>query len=302
MPPRSSSPPVANRLLAEARRLRLKKRFSQHFLVNESVLDRIAALMQPAEPGEAAGETILEIGPGAGFLTEKLLSAGFGTVVAVELERYMAEYLRRKFPKDVHPHFQLMEEDILRFDFNAIEAPTFKIVGNLPYQITSKILFLLAGELEQRDYPLRGRIRQLTVMVQKEVAERITAHPGQRAYNPLSIALQMWFETRMDLPVHAQDFCPPPKVESAVVTLTPRTEPPVAVNDMTRFAKLVRAAFAQKRKTIRNALLGASFADAQTLERVFGSVGVNLDLRAEAISIVTFGELSNAFDSDARKD
>jgi 16S rRNA (adenine1518-N6/adenine1519-N6)-dimethyltransferase len=295
MPPKSSrelSKETDNPLLQEARRLRLKKRFSQHFMINDTVLKNISVLMNLSPE-----DTLLEIGPGAGFLTEKMLPHS-GQLIAVELDRYMAEYMRRKFPQAQHPNFQLVEEDILKFDFATIPAPRFKVVGNLPYAITSKIMFLLAGELDQREYPLRERISQLTVMVQKEVAERIAAKPGQKAYNPLSIALQFWFEPHFDFIVPAKDFCPAPKVESAVVTLIPRPAPLVEVHDMTLFAKLIRTAFAQKRKTIRNALLSGSFASADVLDRIFAAVGVDSGLRAEAISIVTFGELANAFGSN----
>lgn len=293
--PKTPSPKIEapNPLRDEARRLRLKKRFSQHFMINNTVLENISTLMHLTPE-----DTVLEIGPGAGFLTEKLVPQA-GKVIAVELDRYMAEYMRRKFPQPQYPNVQVVEQDILQFDFDTISAPKFKVVGNLPYQITSKIMFLLAGELEQPVYPLRERISQLTVMVQKEVAERIAASPGQRAYNPLSIALQFWFEPHFDFIVPAKDFLPAPKVESAVVTLIPRPAPLVEVQDMTLFAKLVRTAFAQKRKTIRNALLGGSFASADVLEKIFAEVGVDSGLRAEAISIVTFGELANAFGSNA---
>jgi 16S rRNA (adenine1518-N6/adenine1519-N6)-dimethyltransferase len=296
MPPTSSrtlSQNTNNPLLEEARRLRLKKRFSQHFMINNTVLENISGLMNLSPE-----ETLLEIGPGAGFLTEKLLPRA-GQVIAVELDRYMAEYMRRKFPQPQYPNFQLIEQDILKFDFASIPAARFKVVGNLPYAITSKIMFLLAGELDQPNYPLRERISQLTVMVQKEVAERIAAKPGQKAYNPLSIALQFWFEPRFDFVVPAKDFLPPPKVESAVVTLIPRPAPLVEVRDMALFAKLIRTAFAQKRKTIRNALLSGSFASADVLDRIFAATEVDSGLRAEAISVVTFGELANAFGSNA---
>ncbi len=286
-------PPTNNRFLEEARNLRLKKRFSQHFLIREKVLDQICELMalQPNEP-------LVEIGPGGGFLTEKLLATGCN-LTAVELDRRMCGYLRNKFLPEKFPNFQLVEQDILRFDFDTLEAPSFKLVGNLPYQITSKIMFMLAGELHQTDYPLRNRLSQLTVMIQKEVAERICAEPGQRAFNPLSIALQYWFEPRFDFVVPASDFYPPPKVESAVITLFPRKAPLTPVNDMHLFAKLIKAAFSQKRKTIRNALMHGTFASGNTIDQIFAEVGVDTQLRAEAISIVTFGELANAFGSNA---
>jgi 16S rRNA (adenine1518-N6/adenine1519-N6)-dimethyltransferase len=300
--PKTSQPKLAqpgksftpNPLFEEARRLRLKRRFSQNFLINQEVLDRTAALMQLGPD-----ETVLEIGPGAGFLTERLLAAAPEKLIAVELDRRMHQYLQAKLPPDKHPRLDLIQHDILSFDFARIDAPTFKVVGNLPYAITSKILFLLAGELEQSTYPLRDRLRQITVMVQREVAERITAIPGQRAYNPLSIALQFRFETRLDFIVPSNAFYPAPKVESAIITLVPRSGPMTSVDDMVLLGRLVRAAFSQKRKTIRNALIGASFATPERIDQVFEATGISNGLRAEAISVQSFGELSNAFGANA---
>lgn len=283
-----------NPYVQEARRLRLKKHFSQHFLVNGQVLQRIASLMQLD-----AADTILEIGPGAGFLTEQLLISPAQQVIAVELERDMLAHLTRKLGS--HPRFQLHADDILRFDFNTLEAPRFKVVGNLPYAITSKIMFRLCGELGAAQHPLRSRIQQLTVMVQKEVGERITATPGSKAYNAMSVALQFWFETRYDFTVPAHDFLPPPKVESAVVSLFPRPQPAVQVHDLARFDQLVRTGFAQKRKTIRNALLNGGFASGAVLDRIFEQAGVDSGLRAEALSIQAFGDLSNALGTDPGK-
>lgn len=271
--------------------MRLKKRFSQNFLVNESVLNGIADLLHLS-----SDEPLLEIGPGSGFLTEALLKRG-ANVTAIEVDRAMCRYLTKKF--EGHPRFHLKEEDFLRFDLESQAAPRFKVVGNLPYQITSKILFKLAGELEDIHYPPRDRLEQITIMVQKEVAERITAVPGQRAYNALSIGLQLRFETTLNFVVPAKDFYPAPKVDSAVVTLMPRTTPLVDIADMALFVKLVRTAFAQKRKTLRNALLNGSFASAAVLDKIFTATGVDSGLRAEALSIVTFGDLANAFGSNA---
>ena len=289
---RSPKTLTPNPLYEEARRLRLKKRFSQNFLTHPGVLDRIADLMQMAP-----GETLVEIGPGAGFLTERLLPKA-EKLIAVELDRRMCQYLAAKFPPEKNPQLQLVQHDILSFNFDEVPSPRFKVVGNLPYAITSKIMFLLAGELEQRDYPLRHRIQQLTVMV----AERITAVPGQRAYNPLSIALQFWFEPRLDFIVPSNNFYPAPKVESAVITLIPRTEPAAVVHDMALFGRLVRTAFSQKRKTVRNALIGGSFATPEIIDRIFETTGVSSGLRAEAISVQSFGELSNAFGSNTGQD
>lgn len=277
-----------NRLLAEARRLRLKKRFSQNFLINEAVLQTIVNALQLTP-----GEPVLEIGPGGGFLTEALLETG-ANVTAVELDRAMCRHLREKFANQ--PNFRLIEDDFLRFepDETFPEGPV-KMVGNLPYGITSPILFKLAGEIEQVHHPLRERVRQLTVMVQKEVAERIVAEPGQKAYNALSIALQLRFEPRLERLVPARDFYPSPRVDSAVITLHPRSEPLIGQDDMTLFARLVRGAFSAKRKTLRNALLQSRFAEAAVLDRMFEASGVNPGLRAEALSIAAFGDLAHAF-------
>lgn len=275
-----------NPLREEARRLRLKKRFAQHFLTDRGVLDRIAATLE-LQPDE----TVLEIGPGAGFLTERLLAQA-GSVVAVELERKMVAYLASKFHAE--DRLTLIGEDILRFDPMTIEAERLKIVGNLPYNITSPILFHLCGELQTTEHPLRQRMERLVIMVQREVGERITARPGQKAYNQLTVAVQMWFDARLDFLVPAHSFYPPPKVESAVLTLTPRTAPRADVADLARFGALVRAAFSQKRKTVRNALLGAQFAPPDVLDTMFTTADVDPGLRAEAISIEAFGSLANA--------
>lgn len=285
----SAEPATPNRLLAEARHLRLKKRFAQHFLIDEAVLDRIVATVDPQ-----ADETILEIGPGSGFLTEKLLSRS-PSVIAVELERHIAGYLRRKF--ETAPNLQIVESDILKFDFNAMEAPTFKVVGNLPYNISAPILFMLAGELDRPDHPLRRRIEKATLMVQREVGERICASPGSKAFNALSVSIQYWFETELNFTVPSKAFYPPPKVESAVVTLTPRKEPLVPVKDLAIFARLVKAAFGQRRKTLKNAL--SAFAEPPVLDKILTSVeaahGPVRGLRAEALSIEAMGALADAY-------
>lgn len=306
-----------NRLFLEARRLRLKKRFSQNFLVNEAVLQGIVDTLHLQ-----SDEPVLEIGPGGGFLTEALLKTG-ARVTAVEVDRAMCYYLRGKFAK--HPRLRLLEADFLKVEETVMDEEialsasmqgqekndadktstprSFKIVGNLPYGITSRIMFKLAGEIEQVEYPWRDRIQQLTVMVQKEVAERITAVPGQRAYNALSIALQLRFDIRLDAIVPAQNFYPAPQVDSAVITLTPRVEPilPPEKTDMALFAKLVRTAFSAKRKTVRNALLNGRFADAALIDKVFEATGIQSSLRAEALSIAAFGELTHAFSLHTRQ-
>lgn len=276
-----------NRYLEEAGTLRAKKRFSQNFLVEERYLSGIAETLELSE-----NDTVLEIGPGSGFLTEKLLEKA-GCVVAVELEHAMCRLLQEKFGES--SNFRLIEKDILKFSFDDIAAPTFKVAGNLPYNLTSPILFYLSGELHNPDYPLRNRIEKITVMVQKEVGERITASSGGKAYNPLSISIQCWFAAELAFTVPSEAFYPKPRVDSAVVVLTPRKQPLVNVADYSLLSRLVRTAFAQRRKTIRNTLRHAEFAPVDVLDRIFEETGIDPGLRAEAISIEDYGRLANAF-------
>ena len=280
-----------NPYLKTARFLRLKKRFAQHFLIREPILQAIVDCLE-LQPGE----TVLEIGPGSGFLTDKLLEKT-DQVIGVEVENRMVDYLRGRLGPN--PAFTLHQQDILKFDFAQVPAERFKVIGNLPYQISSKILFTLVGELDQPDYALRSRVDRITVMVQKEVGERITAQPGSKAYNPLSIAAQFWYEPKYEFTVSAKEFFPPPKVESAVVSLTPRDKPLVDVNDYALLSRLVRTAFHQKRKTLRNALKGFQVngltLDDPTQATLFEANGIDAGLRAEALSIAQFGALANAF-------
>ncbi|MEM0951230.1 MAG: 16S rRNA (adenine(1518)-N(6)/adenine(1519)-N(6))-dimethyltransferase RsmA [Cyanobacteria bacterium P01_H01_bin.74] len=283
-------------LLAVAKTLRLKKRFSQNFLVNPAVLNAIVDLVQPREQ-----DTILEIGPGAGFLTRLLLEKAPKALYAVELDKRMAAYLGESLPQDQFPFFNIEQADILYYDWSSIQADTIKVVGNLPYSITSKILFHLAGELDVLHHPLRQRIQQTTLMVQKEVAERIVASPGQKAYNALSVALQVWFNVTLNKVVPAAAFYPVPKVKSAIVTLVPRDEPLVAAELLSTLAKLVKAGFSQKRKTLRNALHNTGFAPLDVIEKTLATQQISSQLRAEALSIEAFGKLADAFNQNTCK-
>ncbi len=289
-------------LLAEARKLRAKKRFSQNFLVNANILQRIVQTVNPQ-----AGETVVEIGPGTGFLTRQLLEAmetldPLGQLMAIELERQMLAYLKQQ-PLSAAPNFQLIESDVLKYDFSQVLVPQFKIVGNLPYNITSPILFYLSGELHEAEHPLRRRIKQATFMVQKEVGERICAKAGSSGYNALSIALQYWFHTKLNFLVPSHSFYPRPKVESAVISLIPRSEPLMQIHDLVTFSRLIKTAFHQRRKTLKNAL--APFAEPALLDKMFTHVSRSFEeqddkqslqsKRAQELSIEMLGALANAY-------
>lgn len=299
--PGKPTSPARSPLIEEARRLRLKKSFSQNFLVDEGVLDKIVSTFD-VQPGDH----VLEIGPGAGFLTKRLLDAG-AQVTAVELDRDMCWTLTGKWHD--HPRFTLVQQDILKFSMleyleSRPEGAPVKVLGNLPYNITSPILFYLLGELAAEAPPIRWRIPTIGVMVQKEVGQRITARPGSKAYNPLSIAVQYWYDARMVLDIPSRSFYPAPKVDSAMVKITPRTEPLCPIQDIGRFDKLIRAAFSQRRKTLKNSLVGMGYCTAEALAQAVVELSAEFELdplaRAEALSIEQLGALSNALRADPR--
>ncbi len=235
-------------------RHRPRKRFGQHFLHDQGVLARIVGAIDPK-----AGEVLVEIGPGEGALTRLLLEKA-GQVTAIEIDRDLADALEAQFARD---RLVLHRADALAFDFGALPAGA-RIVGNLPYNISTPILFRLAecGE----------RFRDLHFMLQLEVVDRMVAAHSTPEYGRLSVMLQARFAMQKLFKVSAGAFRPPPKVESAVVRMTPL--PGV---DLPRdFAGIVRRAFSARRKTLRNAL---GLAPEQ-----FGALGLDPGLRPENLS------------------
>ncbi len=255
-----------------------RKRFGQHFLHEAGIIDRIARAVDP-RPGQA----LVEIGPGEGALTFPLLER-IDRLTVVELDRDLIPRLRERAPPEV---LEIVESDVLDVDFTALRArlarePTQKlrVVGNLPYNISTPILFHL---LEHRD-----AIADMQFMLQREVVDRMAGAPGSKTYGRLSVMLQARCRVEPLFRVPAGAFRPPPKVESAVVRLTPRADGEVAIADATLFARVVRDAFSQRRKTLRNALSGV--ADAAAIE----AGGVDPKLRAEDVPVAAYVALANA--------
>lgn len=213
------------------------RRFGQHFLVRQSVLEHIAR-----SACADACELVVEIGPGRGGLTDHLLQRS-KRVIAIEIDPVLVQYLRSKFR--AAEGLEIIENDILRTDLTAWGP--FAIVGNLPYYITSPII--------EKVLSLRPLVSHAVFLVQKEVAERLAASPGSRDFGFLSVQTQLWAEVEVLFGVPAGAFRPPPKVESAVVRLTPRAD--LAVDDPQAFLKFASAAFRHKRKMLRNNLLGS---------------------------------------------
>jgi 16S rRNA (adenine1518-N6/adenine1519-N6)-dimethyltransferase len=248
-----------------------RKRFGQHFLHDRGVLDRIAQQLAP-RPDEA----LLEIGPGRGALTEKLLGKT-RTLDAIEIDRDLATLLRNRFGQ--FPGFELHVQDALQFDLAALatrRGQRLRVIGNLPYNISTPLLFHVAAAHEH--------IEDLHVMLQKEVIDRIVAAPNTAEYGRLTVMLAPWFEAVHLFDVGPGAFTPPPRVWSAVARLTVRRQPAFPVPKA--FARTVSAAFSQRRKTLRNAL--RSLLDVEAIV----AAGIDPSVRSETLSPAQFAALA----------
>ena len=246
-----------------------RKRFGQNFLQDQSI---IAAIVNAVRPEPA--DTVIEIGPGLGALTEPL-ARRLDMLHVCEIDRDIIAYLKQQpFAAKLTIH----EGDVLRFDFSSIPGRK-KIVGNLPYNIATPLLFRLAETA--------GQVTDMHFMLQKEVVERMTAVPSSRDYGRLSVMLQYFFDMEKLLDVPPESFTPAPKVDSAVVRMIPVPQRIGRADDFPRFAELVRTAFAQRRKTIRNNLKNTA-ADAD-LE----AAGIAPAMRPEEIPPEKYVALSN---------
>ena len=253
-----------------------RKRFAQHFLHDPSVLDRIASAVDPRP-----GDRIVEIGPGRGALTRLLLDSGGGALDAVEIDRDLAGWLRTELASC--PGFVLHQADALEFDFASLaraRGSRLRIVGNLPYNISTPLLFHLLDSA--------ASIQDMHIMLQREVAERMAARPGDPAYGRLTIMLAPWIDVELLFEVGPGAFQPPPKVWSAVARLSVRPEPAFRVSP--NFAKVVATAFSHRRKTLRNALRSLV-----TLEQI-GQCGLDPGVRPETLPPEAFNSLARTLD------
>jgi len=249
----------------------VRKRFGQHFLHDRSVLDRIVESIAP-QPDQA----LLEIGPGRGALTERLLSRS-RTLDAIEIDRDLAALLQERF--GAAPGFELHNCDALEFDLPSLatrRSQRLRVIGNLPYNISTPLLFHVAAAHEHID--------DLHVMLQKEVIDRIVAAPGSSEYGRLTVMLAPWFEAHRLFDVGPGAFTPAPRVWSAVARLRVRREPAFAVPPA--YARTVSAAFSQRRKTLRNAL--RSILDIQAIK----DAGVDPGVRPETLAPAQFAALA----------
>lgn len=263
---------------------RPKKQLGQNFLVNPEVLNIIL------EAGEVTDcDTVIEIGAGLGYLTDALARRA-KRVVAVEVDELLYNALAAQFAID--SHVQPLNIDVLKLELNALlesenTSHIYKVIANLPYSITTPILWKLLAHQKQ--------IHSCVLMMQKEVAERIVAGPGGKDYGALTIGITYHAEPTLIATLSPENFYPSPKVDSALLKLTMRESPKVSVEDEVLFFKIVRTAFRTRRKMLKNALIRGRFASAERLAAAFEETGIAPERRAETLDITEYAALTNFF-------
>lgn len=267
--------------LLRAKLFKTKKRLGQNFLVDEAVIDRIVEEVSP-------DDTVLEIGPGAGFVTENLVQKA-KKVYAVEIDEDAIAALQHiKTEK-----FKLIHDDILKIQLKDLEDTTFKVIANIPYYITSPILAHLLGEIDDLNNENRKRISEIILMVQWEVAQRLCANQNSpsKQYGLLSILAQFNAKVEIIQKVFAKSFFPQPKVDSALLRITINNEPRVKVEDYTFLRRVSKACFATRRKNLRNSLLNAGF-NKESVAKTIETLKLSENTRGETLSIEQIAELS----------
>lgn len=259
---------------------RPRKKLGQHFLIQEGIIEAILRLTDLSPEDE-----ILEIGPGLGFLTRRLVEVAH-KVWAIEVDPFLVEWLRSS-PLGCHPAFDLVQGDVLQVHLDGILPDhKVKLVANLPYSISTPVLFRL--------FELRERFSLLVLMVQREVAERMAASPGTKSYGTLSVWCQIHGRILDRVSVSPGAFFPQPKVRSTVLKIVLYPQPLLPEEDLTMFRGLVRAAFGQRRKTLRNALGGLLNKAKGETEAVLRQEGIDPRRRGETLSVEEFIRLAHA--------
>ncbi|CAK0768690.1 Ribosomal RNA small subunit methyltransferase A [Gammaproteobacteria bacterium] len=266
-----------------------RKRFGQHFLHDPGVLARIIAAINPK-----LGENVIEIGPGRGALTLPLLRE-IGRLEAIELDRDLIPYLQKRCA--AAGELIIHQADALSFDFSSLTSRGMpRLVGNLPYNVATPLLFHILDQLHPTELsPGPPRMIDMHFMLQREVVDRLVAHPGESSYGRLSVMIQSRCRVERLFTVSAGAFHPPPRVESAVARLLPHAIPPVVIADYLHFEYLVRQVFSQRRKTVRNTLRGL------LTDSAIESAGVDPSDRPEVLSMNQFARLTQEWSASLKR-
>jgi 16S rRNA (adenine1518-N6/adenine1519-N6)-dimethyltransferase len=251
--------------------VRAKKHLGQHFLTDKSLAGRIVKALRPTELGY---QKVLEVGPGMGILSDWLLQEERLETYLIDIDSESIVFLQQQYPQLGD---RLIEGDFLKFNFSPTFEEGLAIIGNFPYHISSQILFKILDE--------RHLVKEMVGMFQKEVAERCFAKAGTKEYGILSVFVQAYYQVEYLFTVKAGSFNPPPKVLSGVIRLTRNEVPQLACNEKL-FERVVKAAFNQRRKTLRNALSGVLPKDGMDQDPIW-------DLRAERLTVADFVGLTN---------
>lgn len=261
--------------------IKANKNLGQNFLINEEVVEKIVERANIKKD-----ELIIEIGPGLGTLTKELLEKA-GKVICIELDTKMIKILEDRF--STYKNFEIINEDILKVDLKEIikkENRTCKIVANLPYYITTPIIMkLLEEQLE---------IESITVMIQKEVAERLIANPGERETGAITYSVYYYCNSEKILEVPNYSFIPEPEVTSEVIKLKLRKEEPIKVKDKEKMFKIIKNAFMQRRKTLINALTNTQIIkNKEEANKIFEKLKISANVRAEELTLQQFADISD---------
>ena len=260
------------------------KRLGQNFLIDDNTIESIVEIAKTNKE-----DLVIEIGPGLGTLTSKLLENA-GKVIAIELDEKMIKILEDRFK--FYNNFILLNEDVLKVDLQKLinqnkgELKNVKIIANLPYYITTPIIMkLLENKLD---------IESITVMVQKEVADRITAAPGDKLSGAITYSVDYYAEATSEIFVDKNSFIPAPEVDSEVIKLKIRKEPKVKVKDEKLFFDIIKASFMQRRKTLLNGLMNSKlFNSKEEILEIFSKMNLDPQIRGEKLTIEQFAELVN---------
>ncbi len=256
-----------------------KKRLGQHFLVDRNILNKVIWTARVEKE-----DAVLEVGPGLGEMTIALACQA-KRVIAIEIDSKLVAILNEKMKN--YPNVEVVKSDILKVDFNQFlkkEGQPVKVVANLPYQVSTQLLFRFIESKET--------FSTFTLMLQKEVAERMVAPPGGKEYGPLSIFIQMFLDVSIRFFIKPSAFFPPPKVESAVVQMVWKEKPMIETNDEEWFKRVVKACFGYRRKTLVNALKHSELTLPESIELKMEAIGIDPRRRPETLTIQEYASLA----------